>query len=97
MPPSQAAVMARLGCRTEPLRFCPDQTVTRSRMATFLVRAFDCPSAADQPDGQCKIGWFAVEGDTARTSVPDGTYTAVSAGWGLACAIDARGEVVCWS
>ena len=28
------------GCTTNPLRFCPDQTVTRARMASFLVRAF---------------------------------------------------------
>ena len=34
-----------VGCRTEPLRFCPDQTVNRARMATFLVRAFDLESA----------------------------------------------------
>ena len=38
-----------------------------------------------------------VEDETARSSVPDGTYTAVSAGWGPACGINARGEVVCWS
>ena len=28
------------GCGTEPLRFCPDATVTRARMASFLVKAF---------------------------------------------------------
>ena len=28
------------GCKTNPLRFCPDQTVTRARMASFLVQAF---------------------------------------------------------
>lgn len=33
------------GCATEPLRFCPDGTVTRSEMATFLVRAFDLEAA----------------------------------------------------
>ena len=27
------------GCETEPLRFCPDRSVTRGQMATFLVRA----------------------------------------------------------
>ena len=27
------------GCRTDPLRFCPDRSVTRSQMATFLARA----------------------------------------------------------
>ena len=29
-----------VGCRTEPLRFCPDRTVSRAQMASFLVRAF---------------------------------------------------------
>ena len=29
------------GCRTDPLRYCPDRPVTRSQMASFLVRAFD--------------------------------------------------------
>ena len=28
------------GCDTEPLRFCPDESVTRAQMASFLVRAF---------------------------------------------------------
>jgi len=33
------------GCATEPLRFCPDGTVSRDQMATFLVRAFDLEAA----------------------------------------------------
>ena len=33
------------GCKTEPLRFCPDESVTRAQMATFLVRAFDLEDA----------------------------------------------------
>ena len=33
------------GCDTEPLRYCPDDSVTRAQMATFLVRAFDLPDA----------------------------------------------------
>ena len=33
------------GCKTEPLRFCPDQSVTRAQMAAFLVRAFDLEAA----------------------------------------------------
>ena len=34
-----------VGCQLEPLRFCPDETVTRARMASFLVRAFDLAEA----------------------------------------------------
>ena len=37
------------GCKTEPLRFCPDEPVTRAQMATFLVRAFNLDPA--QPAG----------------------------------------------
>ncbi len=29
------------GCKVEPLRFCPEQPVSRGQMASFLVRAFD--------------------------------------------------------
>ena len=34
------------GCSTEPVRFCPTGSVTRARMASFLVRAFGLPSAS---------------------------------------------------
>ena len=34
-----------VGCRTEPLRYCPDRAVNRGQMATFLVRALDLPEA----------------------------------------------------
>ena len=27
------------GCATAPLRYCPDDSVTRAQMATFLTRA----------------------------------------------------------
>ena len=34
-----------VGCRKEPLRYCPDRTVTRAQMASFLVRALDLAPA----------------------------------------------------
>ena len=34
-----------LGCDTNPLRFCPEESVTRAQMASFLVRAFNLPPA----------------------------------------------------
>ena len=34
---SSAGITA--GCATDPLRYCPDQPVTRGQMATFLARA----------------------------------------------------------
>ena len=33
------------GCKTEPLRYCPDRPVTRGQMATFLVRALKIEQA----------------------------------------------------
>ena len=33
------------GCLVEPLRFCPDGSVTRAQMATFLTRALDLDEA----------------------------------------------------
>ena len=33
------------GCATDPLRYCPDDNVTRDQMAAFLVRAFDLDEA----------------------------------------------------
>ena len=32
-----------VGCSTEPLRFCPHDSVTRAQMASFLTRAFGLP------------------------------------------------------
>ena len=33
------------GCLVDPLRYCPDRSVSRAEMATFLTRAFDLPAA----------------------------------------------------
>jgi hypothetical protein len=32
------------GCASAPLRYCPEQSVTRAEMATFIDRAFDFPT-----------------------------------------------------
>lgn len=34
------------GCETAPLRYCPDESVSRAQMASFLVRAYDLAAAA---------------------------------------------------
>ena len=34
-----------VGCRRDPLQYCPDSSVTRAEMATFLKRAFDLEPA----------------------------------------------------
>ena len=47
------------GCGTEPMRFCPDRSVTREQMAAFLVRAFDVA------DGH-GVGFSDIAGSFAR-------------------------------
>lgn len=49
------------GCAADPLRFCPDDPVTRAQMASFLVRAFDLASGStagfeDVPEGGTHAG-----------------------------------------
>ena len=60
------------GCATGPLRFCPDEPVTRGQMATFLVRAFglgEAPAAGFADTGgnthASSIDALAAEGVTA--------------------------------
>ena len=41
-----AAAGITVGCSTDPLRYCPNQPVTRAQMATFLNRALQYQSPA---------------------------------------------------
>ena len=50
------------GCKANPLSFCPDETVTRARMASFLVRAFDLAAAPS-------AGFADTEGSTHESSI----------------------------
>lgn len=43
-----AEVGVTRGCATDPPRFCPDQSVTRGQMASFLVRAFHLPATTNR-------------------------------------------------
>ena len=51
-----------VGCRREPLSYCPDTSVTRGQMATFLVRAFDLEAAGS-------AGFVDTEGSTHEASI----------------------------
>ncbi len=52
-----------VGCETGPLRYCPDDPVTRAQMATFLFRAFGLDSAPP-------AGFTDTEGNDAhRTNI----------------------------
>ena len=57
-----AELEVTVGCTTEPLRYCPDQPVSRAQMATFLTRAFDL--AAAEP-----AGFTDTEGSTHAASI----------------------------
>ena len=61
------------GCRTEPLRFCPDHSVPRAQMATFLVRAFDLEAAAP-------AGFADTEGDFHEANIDALASARVTAG-----------------
>ena len=50
------------GCETEPPTYCPDEPVKRAQMATFLVRAFDLPSAP-------AAGFTDTEGNTHEANI----------------------------
>ena len=56
------------GCATEPDRFCPTETVTRARMASFLVRAFDLPGAPSAGFADVEGGVHAANIDALAAS-----------------------------
>ena len=51
-----------VGCKQSPLRYCPHETVTRARMASFLVRAFRLQRAAS-------AGFADTRGNTHETNI----------------------------
>ncbi|MCY4369580.1 MAG: S-layer homology domain-containing protein [bacterium] len=61
------------GCATGPLRYCPDQPVTRAQMAAFLVRAFDLDRAPP-------AGFTDTEGDAHRTNIDTLAAARITAG-----------------
>ena len=63
-----------VGCSTDPLAYCPDGTVTRAQMASFLVRAFDLP-AAPEP-----VGFTDVEGTTHTANIEALAHSGITVG-----------------
>ena len=51
-----------VGCRREPLRYCPDRSVSRAQMASFFVRAFDLEPAES-------AGFTDIEGGTHDANI----------------------------
>ena len=65
------------GCATGPLRFCPQESVTRAQMASFLVRAFDLDEAPTS-------GFVDTAGNTHEANIDTLAAAGVTAGvlWG---------------
>ncbi|MDE0162528.1 MAG: S8 family serine peptidase, partial [Acidimicrobiaceae bacterium] len=56
------------GCATRPLRFCPEQRVTRAEMASFLMRTFDLDPAPEAGFVDVERGVHAAAIDALRAS-----------------------------
>ena len=65
-----AAAGVTSGCKTGPLRYCPDQPVTRAQMATFLVRALDLEAPVADVGFGGFVGRVVCGGGTARRLRP---------------------------
>ena len=65
------------GCETGPLRYCPDNPVTRAQMATFLVRAFSLEAAGP-------AGFADTAGDTHEANIDNLAAAGITTG----CATD---------
>ena len=63
------------GCDTDPVRYCPDDSVTRAQMATFLTRAFDL-------DAGPPFGFVDIEGNAHTPSINALAAAGVTAGCG---------------
>ena len=75
-----AAANITVGCKKDPLRYCPDNPVSRAQMATFLARA---------------LGLVEIPGTTTQTPITSG-FKAVDAGQSHSCVIRADDTITCW-
>ena len=105
-----AAAGITVGCRAEPLRYCPDRDVNRAQMATFLARALGLvetpPSAqyiaVDVGAGHaCALrtdATIACWGDNrqGQANPPEGTFKSVTAGYEHSCGLRADDTIACW-
>ena len=97
------------GCDTDPPRFCPDKSVTRAEVATFLVRALglidtDPPESARIAAGS-QHSCVVRSDDTVvcwgsnysgQINAPAGKYTTVAAGSQHSCALRTDHTITCW-
>ena len=107
-----AAAGVTAGCRTDPLRYCPERSVTRGQMATFLARAtgiIEAPRPEPSVYAAIAAGGFhtcAINetgglecwglDEDGQATPPSGQYTTVAAGGFHTCAINETGGLECW-
>lgn len=61
------------GCRTGPARFCPDRSVTRAQMASFLQRAFELSPAPS-------AGFTDIRGSTHESAIDALAHAGITVG-----------------
>ena len=76
-----AAARVTAGCKTDPLRYCPDRSVTRSQMATFLARALGLvevptPTEDTSEEEPAALPGEGVDVTASRTDLPTGYFQA---------------------
>ena len=105
-----AAAGITVGCRRDPLQYCPGSSVTRAQMASFLARALgliELPAsvrftAIDAGGGHtCGLradGTVVCWGDNqhAQAHALDGYFRAVSAGGNHSCGLRSDNTILCW-
>ena len=105
-----AAAGITVGCRREPLRYCPDRDVNRAQMATFLARALglvETPPLAQYT--AVDVGYYhacALRPDATvtcwgtdfdgMTDAPDGKFSAIAVGSFHSCGLRTDNTVACW-
>ena len=98
------------GCAAAPLRFCPQDQVTRGQMALFLARAMDLiglPStvrfsavavgsyhACGLQVDETVTCWG--ENGAGQADALDGTFASVSAGFSHSCGLRSDETIACW-
>ncbi len=105
-----AAAGITAGCKQDPLRYCPDRSVTRAQMATFLARALGLVQTPGPPrfsavdagtSHSCGLrtdGTITCWGSNAdgQANAPTEEFKAVSAGFYHSCGLRTDGTITCW-
>ena len=105
-----AAAGVTVGCNRDPLQYCPDRSVTRAQMASFLARALgiiELPASVRftaidagyaHTCGLRADGSVVCWGDNqhGQAHALDGRFRAVSAGGNHSCGLRSDNTILCW-